>query len=105
MSLADYIARMPEDQKDIYYITAETLTSAKGSPHLEAFRKKGWEVLLLTDRIDEWVVQHLTEFDGKTLKAVNRTDLADVIGDEKPEVSEAQKTCPVPLLPVSKKPI
>ncbi len=91
VSLADYIARMPEDQKDIYYITAETLTSAKGSPHLEAFRKKGWEVLLLTDRIDEWVVQHLTEFDGKKLKAVNRTDLADVIGDEKPEVSEAQE--------------
>ncbi|MBD3766745.1 MAG: molecular chaperone HtpG [Gammaproteobacteria bacterium] len=91
VSLADYIARMPEDQKDIYYITAETLTSAKGSPHLEAFRKKGWEVLLLTDRIDEWVVQHLTEFDGKSLKAVNRTDLSDVIGDEKPEVSEAQE--------------
>jgi len=91
VSLADYMARMPEDQKDIYYITAETLTSAKGSPHLEAFRKKGWEVLLLTDRIDEWVVQHLTEFDGKSLKAVNRTDLSDVMGDEKPEVNEAQE--------------
>ncbi|MCH9742192.1 MAG: molecular chaperone HtpG [Proteobacteria bacterium] len=91
VSLADYIARMPEDQKDIYFITAETLTSAKGSPHLEAFRKKGWEVLLLTDRIDEWVVQHLTEFDGKSLKAVNRTDLSEIMGDEKPEVSEAQE--------------
>lgn len=91
VSLADYIARMPEEQKEIYYITAETLTAAKGSPHLEAFRKKGWEVLLLTDRIDDWVVQHLTEFDGKTLKAVNRTDLADIIGDEKPEVSENQE--------------
>lgn len=91
VSLADYIARMPEDQKDIYFITAETLTAAKGSPHLEAFRKKGWEVLLLTDRIDEWVVQHLTEFDGKSLKAVNRTDLSEIMGDEKPEVSEAQE--------------
>lgn len=91
VSLTDYIARMPEDQKDIYYLTAETLTAAKGSPHLEAFRKKGWEVLLLTDRIDEWVVQHLTEFDGKALKAVNRTDLAEIMGDEKPVVSEAQE--------------
>lgn len=91
VSLADYIARMPEAQKEIYYITAETLTAAKGSPHLEAFRKKGWEVLLLTDRIDEWVVQHLTEFEGKSLKAVNRTDLADIVGDDKPEVSENQE--------------
>lgn len=91
VSLADYIARMPEDQKDIYFITAETLTAAKGSPHLEAFRKKGWEVLLLTDRIDEWVVQNLTEFEGKALKAVNRTDLSDVVGEEKPVVSEQQE--------------
>lgn len=91
VSLADYIARMPEGQADIYYLTAETLAAAKGSPHLEAFRKKGWEVLLLTDRIDEWVVQHLSEFDGKKLKAVNRTDLSEVMGEDKPEVSEAQE--------------
>lgn len=91
VSLADYIARMPEGQSDIYYLTAETLAAAKGSPHLEAFRKKGWEVLLLTDRIDEWVVQHLTAFDGKPLKAVNRTDLSEVMGEDKPEVSEAQE--------------
>lgn len=91
VSLADYVSRMPEDQKDIYFITAETLTAAKGSPHLEAFRKKGWEVILMTDRIDEWLIQHLTEFDGKSLKAVNRTDLSEVMGDEKPEVSEAQE--------------
>jgi len=91
VSLADYIARMPEGQKDIYFLTAETIMAAKGSPQLEVFRKKGWEVLLLTDRIDEWVVQHLTEFDGKSLKAINRTDLSEVMGDEKPEVSEAQE--------------
>lgn len=70
VSLADYLARKPEDQKAIYYLSAETLSAARGSPHLEGFRKKGFEVLLLTDRIDEWVVSHLTEFEGVKLVSV-----------------------------------
>jgi molecular chaperone HtpG len=70
VSLADYLARKPEDQKAIYYLSAETLSAARGSPHLEGFRKKGYEVLLLTDRIDEWVVSHLTEFEGVKLVSV-----------------------------------
>lgn len=70
VSLADYLGRKPEDQKAIYFHTAETLSAARGSPHLEGFRKKGYEVLLLTDRIDEWVVNHLTEFEGVKLVSV-----------------------------------
>jgi molecular chaperone HtpG len=70
VSLADYLARKPEEQKSIYFLSAETLSAARGSPHLEGFRKKGYEVLLLTDRIDEWVVSHLTEFEGVKLVSV-----------------------------------
>ena len=73
--LADYLGRMKEGQEKIYYITAETLTAARTSPHLEIFRKKGIEVLLLTDRVDEWVVQHLAEFEGKSLQSVAKGDL------------------------------
>ena len=61
---ADYVARMKEGQEAIYYITADTLAAAKNSPQLEIFRKKGIEVLLLTDRVDEWLLSHLYEFDG-----------------------------------------
>ncbi|KZE31628.1 molecular chaperone HtpG [Crenobacter luteus] len=70
VSLADYVARMKEGQDKIYYITADTPAAARHSPHLEVFRKKGVEVLLLTDRVDEWMVAHLTEFDGKALVSV-----------------------------------
>lgn len=70
VSLSDYIGRMKDGQKDIYYITAETLAAAKNSPQLEGFRAKGIEVLLLTDRVDEWMLSFLTEFDGKTLQSV-----------------------------------
>ncbi|MBJ6609422.1 MAG: molecular chaperone HtpG [Candidatus Thiothrix moscowensis] len=70
VSLTDYISRMKEGQDKIYYITADTHTAAKNSPHLEVFRKKGIEVLLLSDRVDEWLVQHLMEFDGKSLQSV-----------------------------------
>jgi molecular chaperone HtpG len=70
VSLPDYVARMPEGQKSIYFITADTLAAAKASPHLEGYTKRGYEVLLLTDRIDEWVVAHLHEFEGKSLKSV-----------------------------------
>jgi len=75
VSLADYISRMKEGQEKIYYVTAETFNAAKNSPHLEVFRKKGIEVVLLIDRIDEWVVTHLPEFDGKALVSVAKGGL------------------------------
>jgi molecular chaperone HtpG len=75
VSLADYIGRMKEGQEKIYYVTAETFTAAKNSPHLEIFRKKGIEVLLLAERVDEWVVGSLTEFDGKALQSVAKGGL------------------------------
>jgi molecular chaperone HtpG len=75
VSLNDYVARMKEDQDKIYYITAETFNAAKNSPHLEVFRKKGIEVLLLSDRVDEWVVSSLTEFGGKQLVSVAKGGL------------------------------
>lgn len=75
VSLADYVARMKPGQEKIYYITAESFAAARHSPHLEIFRKKGVEVLLLHDRIDEWLMSHLTEFDGKPLASVAKGDL------------------------------
>ena len=74
-SLADYAGRMKEGQDKIYYVTAETFLAAKNSPHLEVFRKKGIEVLLLSDRVDEWMVSHLAEFDGKALVSVAKGGL------------------------------
>jgi Molecular chaperone, HSP90 family len=90
VSLADYIGRMKEGQDKIYYLTAETFAAAKNSPHLEVFRKKGIEVLLLSDRVDEWVVSSLTEFDGKPLQSVAKGGL-DLGGLEDEEEKEAQK--------------
>ncbi len=75
VSLDDYVARMKEGQEKIYYVTAETFAAAKNSPHLEIFRKKGIEVLLLSDRVDEWVISHLTEFAGKPLASVAKGGL------------------------------
>ncbi len=75
VSLADYIGRMKDGQEKIYYVTAESVNAAKNSPHLEIFRKKGIEVLLLTNRIDEWVVTHLSEFEGKNLVSVAKGGL------------------------------
>ena len=75
VTLADYIARMKEGQDKIYYITADTFNAAKNSPHLEVFRKKGIEVLLLTERVDEWVVSNLPEFQGKPLVSVAKGGL------------------------------
>jgi molecular chaperone HtpG len=75
VSLNDYIERMKDGQEKIYYITAETFNAAKNSPHLEVFRKKGIEVLLLSDRVDEWVVGSLTEFSGKSLVSVAKGGL------------------------------
>jgi molecular chaperone HtpG len=75
VSLADYLGRAKEGQDKIYYVTAETFNAAKNSPHLEVFRKKGIEVLLLSDRVDEWVVGHLAEFNGKALVSVAKGGL------------------------------
>jgi len=75
VSLGDYVSRMKEGQDKIYYITADSFAAAKNSPHLEIFRKKGVEVLLLCDRVDEWVVSNLREFDGKSLRSVAKGDL------------------------------
>ena len=75
VSLSDYVGRMKEGQDAIYYITADGFSAAKNSPHLEVFRKLGVEVLLMYDRVDEWVVSALTEFEGKALQSVARGDL------------------------------
>jgi molecular chaperone HtpG len=75
VSFADYVARMKEGQEKIYYVTADSYTAAKNSPHLEIFRKKGVEVLLLTDRVDEWMLSFLNEFDGKELVSVAKGGL------------------------------
>ena len=75
VTLEDYISRMKDEQEEIFYITAETFASAKNSPHLEIFRKKGIEVLLLSDRVDEWLVSGLQEFDGKKLQSVAKGEL------------------------------
>ena len=89
VSLEDYISRMKEGQKAIYYITADSYVAAKNSPHLELFNKKGIEVLLLSDRIDEWMLSYLTEFDGKQLKSITKADLD--LGDLADKESETQK--------------
>lgn len=75
VSLEDYISRMDKDQDKIYYITADSFAAAKNSPHLEIFRQKGIEVILLHERVDEWLVSHLTEFEGKSFVSVAKGDL------------------------------
>ena len=89
VSLEDYISRMKEGQKAIYYITADSYVAAKNSPYLELFNKKGIEVLLLSDRIDEWMLSYLTEFDGKPLQSITKADLD--LGDLADQESETQK--------------
>ncbi|PHM71599.1 heat shock protein 90 [Xenorhabdus kozodoii] len=93
VSLEDYVGRMAEGQEKIYYITADSYAAAKNSPHLELFRNKGIEVLLLSDRIDEWMMSYLTEFDGKSLQSVSKADESlDKLADEnKAEQEEADK--------------
>ena len=94
VSLSDYVSRMQEGQKEIYYVTADSFAAAKNSPHLEIFRKKGIEVLLLADRVDEWLTSSLTTFDEKPLKSVaqGELDLGDLEDDkEKAEKEETGK--------------
>jgi molecular chaperone HtpG len=89
-SLADYVGRMQEGQQKIYYIVADGFNAAKSSPHLEIFRKKGIEVLLLHDRVDEWLMSHLTEFDGKAFADVAKgdLDLGEVENEEEKKAKE-----------------
>lgn len=89
-SLADYVSRMPEGQDRIYYIVADSFNAARNSPHLEIFRKKGIEVVLLHDRIDEWLMSHLTEFDGRKLADVAKgdLDLGDVENEDEKKAQE-----------------
>ncbi len=94
VSFADYVSRMKEGQDKIYYITAETFNAAKNSPHLEVFRKKGIEVLLMTDRVDEWVVGSLPAFEGKSLVSVAKggLDLGALEDEAEKQAQEQQAT-------------
>lgn len=104
VALADYVSRMKPEQTKIYYVTADSWLAAKSSPHLEVFRKKGVEVLLLTDRVDEWMLSFLNEFDGKPLQSVARGDLdlgalndeekqaQDKVGEELKPLVDSMKT-------------
>jgi len=100
VSLADYVSRAKEGQETIYYITADTLAAAKNSPQLEIFRKKGIEVLLLTDRVDEWMLSHLYEFEGKPLQSVAKgaLDLDKIQDEEEKKAAEAAAEANKPLL-------
>ncbi|WP_200910037.1 molecular chaperone HtpG [Tatumella sp. UCD-D_suzukii] len=93
VTLEEYIGRMAEGQEKIYYITADSYAAAKNSPHLELFRKKGIEVLLLSDRIDEWMMSYLTEFDGKSFQSVSKADdsLDKLADEETAEQKESEK--------------
>ncbi|WP_040690686.1 molecular chaperone HtpG [Providencia burhodogranariea] len=93
VSLEEYVSRMVDGQDKIYFITADSYAAAKSSPHLELFRKKGIEVLLLSDRIDEWMMNYLSEFDGKQFQSVSKADESlDKLADEnKAEQEETDK--------------
>ncbi|MGM8227432.1 molecular chaperone HtpG [Cellvibrio sp. ARAG 10.3] len=99
-SLEDYVARMKEGQEKIFYIAAENFNTAKSSPHLEVFRKKGIEVLLLSDRIDEWLMSHLSEFDGKSFQDVGKgeLDLGKLDSEEEKQAQEKVAEQLKPLL-------
>jgi molecular chaperone HtpG len=100
VSLADYVARMKEGQEAIYVITADTLAAAKSSPQLELFRKKGLEVLLLTDRVDEWMLSHLHEFEGHPLQSVAKgaVDLGKLQDEEEKKQAESAAEAFKPML-------
>jgi molecular chaperone HtpG len=100
VSFADYVGRSKEGQESIYYITADTLAAAKSSPQLEIFRKKGIEVLLLVDRVDEWMLSHLYEFEGRTLSNVSRgaVDLGGLQDEAEKKQAEAAADAFKPVL-------
>ncbi|STX51285.1 Class III heat-shock protein HtpG(molecular chaperone) [Legionella busanensis] len=92
ISLMDYVSRMKEKQDKIYYITASSYNAAKYSPHLEIFKKKGIEVLLLSDRIDEWLVGYLSEFEGKKLQSISKGKIDLEPEKDEPDVKEQEKS-------------
>jgi molecular chaperone HtpG len=100
VSFADYVSRMKEGQEVIYYVTADTLAAAKSSPQLEIFRKKGIEVLLLVDRVDEWMLSHVFEFEGKTLQSVAKgsVDLGKLQDEAEKKQAEEMATAFKPVL-------
>ena len=100
VSLTEYVSRMKEGQDAVYYITADSLAAAKSSPQLEIFRKKGIEVLLLIDRVDEWMLSHLYEFDGKSLQSVAKgsVDLGKLQDEEEKKQAEEAATAFKPVL-------
>ncbi|MVW78068.1 molecular chaperone HtpG [Bordetella sp. 02P26C-1] len=100
VSFADYVSRMKEGQDKIYYVTADTFAAASNSPHLEIFRKKGIEVLLLSDRVDEWMLSYLREFDGKSLVSVAKggLDLAELADEEEKKRQEEVEESFKPLV-------
>ncbi len=100
VSLADYVGRMKEGQEPIYYITADSLAAAKSSPQIEIFRKKGIEVLLLIDRVDEWLLSHLYEFDGHALQSVAKgaVDLGALQDEAEKKQAEEAATAFKPVL-------
>jgi molecular chaperone HtpG len=98
--LAEYVSRMQKDQDKIYYVTASSYNAAKNSPHLEIFKKKGIEVILLSDRVDEWLVGYLSEFEGKKLQSISKGKLE--FDEDKEEIKEQSKTY-TPMLEQIKK--
>ena len=100
VSLSDYVGRMKEGQEEIYYVTADTLATAKNSPQMEIFRKKGIEVLLLVDRVDEWMLSHLYDFDGKQLASVAKggVDLGKLQDEDEKKQAEAAAEAAKPLI-------
>jgi molecular chaperone HtpG len=98
VSLEDYVSRMQEGQDVIWYVTAENRKAAENSPHLEIFRKKGVEVLLMSDRIDEWVMGYFTEFDGKKMRSIAKGDVDLGSDSDKQEDEEQKDTDKDPLL-------
>ena len=99
-SLEDYVSRMQEGQDKIYYIASDSHNTAKNSPHLEMFRRKGIEVLLLSERVDEWMVSHLREFDGKSFQDISRgdLDLGNLDTEEEKQQQKAQEEKVQPLI-------
>ncbi|MEI7949371.1 MAG: molecular chaperone HtpG [Gammaproteobacteria bacterium] len=104
-ALEDYVSRMKPDQNKIYYVASETWQTAKNSPHLEVFRKKGIEVLLLSDRVDEWLMSNLAEFDGKSLQDITKgeLDLGELDTPEEKQQQQAETEKAQPLLERIKK--
>jgi molecular chaperone HtpG len=99
VSLEQYVSRMKAEQKAIYYVTADSWTAAKNSPHLEIFKRHDIEVLLLSDRVDEWVVSHLHEFEGKSLQSVAKGDLdLSALGVDTPKIETADNEKLKPLI-------